>query len=251
MLKIENLSVTLGEKEILKDISFAVKPHTLTCIIGKNGSGKSTLLSAIACAVKYKGQISFCGKNLALMTYKERAKLVSLLPQYLPAVGITAEELIRMGRMPYLGTGQRFSAEDEKAVEKAVEKMNISHLRDKRTDRISGGERQKVYLAMTLAQQTRIMAFDEPATYLDSDYRKELYETLKKLKNDEKKTVLAVMHDITEAVGMADNIVFLDEGKLLFFGTAEECVNSGLIEKIFKVKKYEYEAEDGKRILYK
>ncbi len=251
MFKIENLSVILGEKEILKEISFEVKPHTLTCIIGKNGSGKSTLLSAIVCAVKYKGQISFCDKNIALMSFKERAKLISLLPQSLPAVGITAEELIRMGRMPYLGAGRRFSATDEKAVEKAIEKMNINHLRDKRTDRISGGERQKVYLAMILAQQTRIMAFDEPATYLDTEYRKELYETLKKLKKDEKKTVLAVMHDITEAVEMADNIVLLDGGKILFFGTAEECIKSGLIEKIFKVKKYEYEAEDGKRILYK
>ncbi len=251
MFKIENLSVSLGGKEILKDISFSVKAHTLTCIIGKNGSGKSTLLSALVGGLKYKGQISFCDKNLALMPIKERAKLISLLPQSLPAVEITAEELIRMGRTPYLDIGRRFSAEDEKAVEKSVESMNIKHLKDKRVDRISGGERQKVYLAMILAQQTRIIAFDEPATYLDTEYRKEVYDTLKRLKKEERKTVIAVMHDITEAVEIADNIIFLDGGRLLFFGTAEECIGSGLIEKVFKVKKYEYEAENGKRILYK
>ncbi len=251
MFKAEKLSVTLGGKEILKDISFEINPHTLTCIIGKNGSGKSTLLSAVVCAVKYKGKISYCSKNLALMSAKERAKLISLLPQSLPAVGITAKELIEMGRTPYLDVGKRFSDEDEKAVEKAITAMNINHLTEKRVDCISGGERQKVYLALTLAQQTRIIVFDEPATYLDTEYRKEVYGTLKTLKKDEKKTVMAVMHDITEAVEIADNILFLDDGKLLFFGTAEECVSSGLIEKVFKVKKYEYEAEDGKRILYK
>ena len=129
--------------------------------------------------------------------------------------------------------------------------MNINYLRSKRTDRISGGERQKVYLAMALAQQTRIMTLDEPATYLDTEYRKDVYKVLKALKMNKKKTVLAVMHDITDALEIADNILFLDKGKLIFSGTAEECINSGLIEQIFKVKKYEYEAEDGKRILYR
>ncbi len=251
MLKAENLSVTLGVKEILKDISFAVKPHTLTCIIGKNGSGKSTLLSALDCGVKYKGQISFCDKNLAMMPSKERAKTISLLPQTLPAVPLTCEEIIKMGRTPYLDVGQRFTERDTKAVEDAIKLTGIKHLMDKRADCISGGERQKVYLAMVLAQQTRIIAFDEPATYLDTEHRKDVYDLLRKLKTIEKKTVFAVMHDITEAMEMADNIIFLDGGKLIFFGTAEECVRSGLIEEIFKVKKYEYDAEDGKRILYK
>lgn len=251
MLKFEKVSVTLGGKEILKDISFEVRPHTLTCIIGKNGSGKSTLLSALSGTVKYTGKISFCEKNLALMSLKERARLLSMLSQSLPSVGITAEELIKMGRNPYLGIGNKFSAEDEEAVEKAVDIMKIKELTDKRVDRISGGERQKVYLAMTLAQQTRVIALDEPATYLDTEYSKELYSLLKRLRAEEKKTVIAVMHDITEAVQTADNIVFLDGGRLLFFGTAEACIRSGLIEKVFKVKKYEYETEDGKRILYK
>lgn len=251
MLNVENLTVTLSGKEILKEVSFSVRPHTLTCIIGKNGSGKSTLLSALTCSVKYKGKISFCDKDPVLMSHKERAKLISLLPQTLPSVSVTAEELVRMGRMPYLDAGKRFSAEDERAVEKAVELMDIQYLMDKRTDRISGGERQKVYLAMVLAQQTRIIAFDEPATYLDTEYKKEVYRILKRLKTDEKKTVLAVMHDISEAVETADNILLIDEGRVLFFGTAEECVASGTIEKNFRVKKYEYETEDGKRILYK
>lgn len=251
MLEAEKISVSLGGKEILKDISFSLKPHTLTCIIGKNGSGKSTLLSALVGGVKHRGMISFCEKNLAMLSQKERAKTVSLLPQSLPSVGLTCEEIVRMGRMPYLDIGQRFSAEDEKAVEKAIKRTDIKHLKEKRADRISGGERQKVYLAMVLAQQTRIMAFDEPATYLDAEHKKEVYEALKSLKRHEKKTVIAAMHDITEAVEMADNILFLDGGRLIFSGTAEACVNSGLIEKIFKVKKYEYEAEDGKRILFK
>ena len=251
MLDIKNLTVTLSGKEILKDISFTVRPHTLTCIIGKNGSGKSTLLSALVCTVKYKGKISFCDKDLVLMKSKERAKLISMLPQTLPTVSINAEELVRMGRIPYLDAGQRFSTEDEKAVENAIEKTDIKHLKSRRVDRISGGERQKVYLAMVLAQQTRIIAFDEPATYLDTEHKKEVYRALKSLKADEKKTILAVMHDISEAVEMADNILLLDGGRVVFFGAAEDCVSSGLIEKTFNVKKYEYEAEEGKRILYK
>ena len=251
MLKAEKLSVSLGGKKVLEDISFSVRSHSLTCIIGKNGSGKSTLLSALSCAVKFKGQISFCDKNLAMMTPKERAKMISVLPQTLPSVSLTGEEIVRMGRNPYLDIGQRFSADDEFAVEKAIEATDIKHLKGERADRISGGERQKIFLAMVLAQQTRVVAFDEPATYLDQEHKKEIYEIMKKLKRDEKKTVLAVMHDITDAVEMADNIILLDSGRLAFFGTAKECVASGLIEKTFKVKKYEYEADGHKRILYK
>lgn len=251
MLKVEHLSVSLSGKEILKDISFSVKPHTLTCIIGKNGSGKSTLLSSLVCAVKYKGQISFCDKNIALMPARERAKLISLLPQQLPCVALTCEEIVKMGRMPYLDVGQRFSAEDKKNVEKAAELMGIKQLMSRRADCISGGERQKVFLAMTLAQQTRIMAFDEPTTYLDIGHRKEVYDILRRLKREEKKTVIAVVHDLTEAVEMADNILLLDGGEFIFSGSVQECISSGLIERVFEVRKYEYEAEDGKRILYK
>lgn len=251
MLEIEKLSASYGKKEVLKDISFSVKPHTVTCIIGKNGSGKTTLLSAICCTMKYKGQISFCGKNLAMMSSKERARTVAFLPQQLPSVPLTTEEIVKMGRMPYLDIGQRFTSQDEKAVEDAIKRAEIQNLKDKRADCISGGERQKVYLAMILAQQTRILALDEPATYLDIEHRNEVYGIIKKLKTEEKKTIITVMHDITAAIETADNIVFLDGGRLIFFGSAEECVQSGLIEKIFKVKKYEYMAEDGKRILYK
>lgn len=251
MLKVEKLFVSYGKKEVLSDISFSLKPHTLNCIIGKNGSGKTTLLSALGGERCYKGEISFCDKNLAMLPLRERAKLISLLPQVLPPVGLQVEELVEMGRTPYLDMGQRLSPQDKQAVNEAMELLDIKHLKNERVDCISGGERQKAYIAMVIAQQTRLIAFDEPTTYLDAEHRRNVCDILLKLKKEKRKTVLAVMHDISTAVEIADNIIVLDKGKLVFSGDAHSCIESEVIERTFKVKKYIYETEKGKRILYR
>ena len=209
-----------------------------TVIIGKNGSGKSTLVSAINGTVNYTGSITFSNQDLKLIPAREKAKLISILPQILPTPHITVEQLVKMGRNPYVDIGHHFSDTDTKAVEESLAATGISHMRNDYIDCISGGERQKAYLALILAQQTRLLVLDEPATYMDMDYERQLMDTLVQLKTDMHKTVVAVMHNLNMAVRYAQRIVVMDNGKIVFEGSTEECLENQIIEQIFNVKKH-------------
>ncbi len=250
MLEIKNISVTKNKKEILSDVSFSVKPHTITAIIGKNGSGKSTLLSCLIGESKYKGTVFFSDDDISLMKAKQRARLVSMLPQNLPAVPITVEKLVELGRNPYTDIGKRLSEKDRKHIERAIESAEIGNIRHKKLTEISGGEKQKAYIAMVLAQNTRVIALDEPTTYMDVQFEKEFISLLRELKEKHKKTLLVVMHDLSKAAEIADYILLLDEGKVVSFEKKEEVLESGKIESTFNVKKYEIELDGKKRIFF-
>lgn len=251
MLEIKNISVTKNNKEILHDISFSVKPHTITAIIGKNGSGKSTLLSCLTGESKYKGSIFFSDDDISMLDSRQRARIVSFLPQNLPAVPITVEKLVEMGRNPYTDIGKRLSEKDKEQIEKAIEDAKITELRHKKLTEISGGERQKAYITMLLSQNTRIIALDEPTTYMDVQVEKAFMSLILELKEKHKKTLLVVMHDLSSAVEIADNILVLDDGKLKEFGTTQDVLQSGAIEEVFGVRQYECEFDGEKSIIFR
>ena len=248
MLELKNIRVVKNKKEILKNVTVSLKPHTLTVVIGKNGSGKSTLLSCLTGESKYQGTIHFDDKDLALMPKRQRAAYISFLPQSLPSVPITVENLVAMGRTPYVDMGKNLSEKDEEQIEKAIADTGIETIRHKKLTEISGGEKQRAYIAMVLAQNTRVIALDEPTTYMDIQFQKELRSLLTELKEKHKKTLITVMHDLSMAAEIADCIILLDEGGVVCSGEKEEVLQSGKIESTFDVKKYEIEL-DGKRKL--
>ena len=248
MLEFKNISVTKNKKEILKDVSFSVKPHTVTAVIGKNGSGKSTLLSCLTGESRYTGAIHFSDSDISLMSKRQRAATVAFLQQNLPVVPITVENLVAMGRTPYIDIGKHLTEKDKVQIEKAIVSVGIESIRQKKLSEISGGEKQKAYIAMVLAQNTRVVALDEPTTYMDVQYEKEFMSLLRELKEKHKKTLLVVMHDLSRATEIADYILILNEGRVAFSGEKEEAIQSGKIESTFGVKKYEIEL-DGKRKL--
>ena len=251
MLEIKNLSVTKNKKEILQNVSFSVKPHTITAIIGKNGSGKSTLISCLTGECKHKGSIFFSDDDISLLSSKQRARLVSLLPQNLPAVPITVEKLVEMGRNPYTDIGKRLSEKDTEQIEKAIESTGIINIRHKKLTEISGGERQKAYIAMVLSQNTRVIALDEPTTYMDVQVEKSFMELIRELKEKHKKTLLVVMHDLSRAVEIADNILILHDGKVRSFGKTQDVLQSRAIEELFGVTKYECDFDGEKNIIFR
>ena len=251
MLEIKNISVTKKKKEILNDVSFSVKPHTITAIIGKNGSGKSTLISCLTGESKHKGTIFFSDDDLSLLQSKQRARLVSLLPQNLPSVPITVEKLVEMGRNPYTDIGKRLSEKDVQQTEKAIKDAGIENIRHKKLTEISGGERQKAYIAMLLAQNTRVIALDEPTTYMDVQVEKSFISLIRDLKKKHKKTLLVVMHDLSRAVEISDNILILDEGEVKKFGETKDVLQSGAIEEAFGVSRYECEFDGEKSIIFR
>lgn len=235
MLKIENLSAFYGKKQVLFDLNFTVERGRFTVILGANGSGKSTLMSVLTSGVAYSGKITLAGRDISEIPPRERAKIISFLPQNLPVTQFSVRETVAFGREPYISFKPTDS--DDTIIDRAIEKCGISHLSGKKLTEISGGERQMAYLAMTLAQNAEIMLLDEPTTYMDASRARRFLDILKE-SISEGKSVVAVMHDLTQAVKYADNIILIDGGKLIFVGTRKDCVESGVIERVMGVEKH-------------
>lgn len=251
MLTVNDLYVSYGRKNILENINFELQKGCITSVIGKNGSGKSTLLHSIAGIVKYTGDILYNGKSVKLMALSERSKLISMLPQKLNDVGYTVQELVSMGRNPYVELGKRLKSLDVDKINEAISVMGLCQLRETPVNKLSGGERQKAYIAMILAQDTDLIILDEPTSFIDIEYASVFSSILNDLKNKHNKTILTIYHDINSAIEFSDNMLVLEKGKTAFYGTTDECIKSGIIERIFNVHKIEYTDNGINSVFYK
>jgi iron complex transport system ATP-binding protein len=238
MLEMKNVSVRFGKKQVLNNVSFSLRPHRLTALVGRNGSGKSTLFGCVNQQIPYTGEIQIGERNLASFPPRERAKSIAILPQSLPSPHITARELAAFGRNPYLDFTGRLTAKDEQAVEAALRNADALDLAQRYVDTLSGGEKQRVALAMILAQNTPTVLLDEPTAHLDLGYEAAFLELLQKLKVEQSKTLLVILHDLTQAVRYADDMVVLDGGKVIFAGSREECLEREILEKTFGLRRY-------------
>lgn len=250
MLEIKNLSVRFGSKQVLKNVSFQLRPHRVTALVGRNGSGKSTLLACVNQQIPYTGTITEGEKNLALTHPKERAKAIAILPQTLPTPHITARELAAFGRNPWLDFTGRLMDADKRAVENALRDADSLELAERYADTLSGGERQRVLLAMILAQNTPIALLDEPTAHMDLGYEAAFLELLRELKVRRKKTFLVILHDLTQAVRYADDLVVLDGGEIIFAGSREECLAREILEKTFGLRRFTLREGEEKRIFF-
>ena len=238
MLKIENLSVRFGQKQVLSDISFTLKPQRLTVLLGRNGAGKSTLLNCVNQQLPYHGIIREGEHDLGGIAPRERAKRIAILPQSLPSPHITARELVSLGRNPYLDFTGRLTEEDRQAVEEALRDADALELAERYVDTLSGGEKQRIVLALILAQNTPIALLDEPTAHMDLGYEASFLELLRKLVAEREKTFLLILHDLNLAVRYADDLIVLESGKVIFSGTREECLAREVLEKTFDLKRY-------------
>jgi len=250
MLEIKNLSVRFGQKQVLNDISFVLRPHRLTALVGRNGSGKSTLLNCVNRQVPYTGTVAEGENDMALLPPRERARRISVLPQTMPSPHITARELAAFGRNPYLDFTGRLTDGDKQAVEKALRDADALELAERYVDTLSGGEKQRVLLAMILAQNAPIALLDEPTAHMDLGYEAAFLELLQRLKRERKKTFLVILHDLTQAVQYADDLIVLDGGKILFAGTRAECLEQEILEKTFQLRRHTVPDGEGKRIFF-
>lgn len=237
MLEIIGLCAAYGKKQVLFDINTSLGRGKFTAIIGRNGSGKSTLLSCLASSIRYSGKILLDGRAVSEFKKRDLAKKISYLPQNLPSTPFTVRESAAFGREPYTDLSGKLTDEDKKAVADALERCGISHLSEKRMNEISGGERQMAYLSMMLAQNADIMLLDEPTTYMDAPNAREFMRILTE-ERDQGKSVVAVMHDLGQAVRHADNVILIDNGKIVFAGTRDKAIESNVIEKTMGVQKF-------------
>ncbi len=250
MLEIKNLSVLFGDKQVLKNVSFSLRLHRLTALVGRNGSAKSTLLNCVNQQIPYTGTITEGEKNLALIPPRERAKSIAILPQTLPSPHITAREMVSFGRNPYLDFTGRLTETDKQAVEAALRDADALELAERYVDTLSGGEKQRVALAMILAQNTPVALLDEPTAHMDLGYEAAFQDLLRKLKKERKKTFLVILHDLTQAVRYADDLIVLDGGEVVFAGSKEECLRREILENTFSLRRYSVPEEEGERIFF-
>lgn len=229
MLEIRNITANRGGKEILSGASLSVRPGEICVLIGKNGCGKSTLCECVNETLRYGGEILCGGENLAVTSGKERAKLISFLPQLLSRPHITVSELVAFGKNPY----RAFFAEGEEPAAE-LESFGIAELQNRFLDELSGGELRRAYLAMTLARKTPYLILDEPCAHMDASFEQCFMTALSRIK--ESVGILIIMHDINAAVRCADRIAILDGGKIIFEGKTRDSYDA--IEKAFEIKKY-------------
>ncbi len=182
--------------------------------------------------MKYSGNISVQNINIKTLSNIEKAKKISYMPQIFNNINISVSKLVEHGRFPHCSKYRKISEIDLNKIEFALEKTNMTNFKHKNISTLSGGERQRAYLAMVLAQDTDIVMLDEPTNFLDINNQLEVISIIKEMKKMGK-TIIVVMHDLQQAFSLADNIIFVDNGKILKIGTPKNIVSSCCLEKVF------------------
>lgn len=244
MLEIRNISAGYPGHPVLQDISLSIPDGAVTVIAGPNGCGKSTLLKVLAGILPASGSAVLDGQELLCLPGQQRAKKVAFLPQNRTVPEITVKNLVLHGRFPYLSYPRRYRQEDYRMAETAMEKMGVAHLADRSITTLSGGQRQKVYIAMALAQDTPVVLLDEPNAFLDIAHQLQLMEQAKALAG-EGKTVVLVLHDLSMALGCADSMAVMSEGKCLFQGSPEDVFLSRCLDAAFGVEMQRFWTPNG------
>lgn len=214
MLDIKNLKAGYGEKNVLDIQSLSFEDSGITTIAGCNGCGKSTLLKAILGIIPRKGDINFNGISIKTLSHKERAKKIAYLPQHCPPVEIDVISLVENGRYPYHLFNNSLTKEDKELVEDAINKVELWDKRNKNIKELSGGEKQRAFLAMTIAQNTKILLLDEPTTYMDIAHQCKLMEILRIL-SSQGKSIIMSSHDLPQSFTYSNNICLMKDGKIL------------------------------------
>ena len=208
-----HLKIGYDDKIVVPDFDVVIHKHDITTFIGPNGCGKSTILKALTRILKCGGVIEIDGNSIHTMPTKEVAKKIAILSQQqtMPP-NITVEELVGFGRMPYQKFLQRLSDEDKIIVDWAMEATSVSHMRKRSIFALSGGEKQRVWISVALAQKPEMLFLDEPTTYLD------------------------IQHQIAQALEGSSQVVVIKDGKKYAHGTPQEVITPEMLRDVYGVE---------------
>lgn len=236
MIEVKDLSAGYGRQAVLRDVSMKLAPGRVSVLLGPNGCGKSTLLRTIlGLQPKLAGEVLVGGIPSGRITPRQMAQRVTYLAQSRNTPNISARSMVLHGRFPYLSYPRRYRKEDFEMVEKALRWADALAFADRSMEELSGGQRQKIYLAMALAQDTETILMDEPTTFLDVAHQLEVMRTARRLA-DEGRAVLMVLHDLCLALRWADEAAVLADGGLCFCGTPEEAFESRVLDGVFGIR---------------
>jgi iron complex transport system ATP-binding protein len=239
-ITLSDVTINYANKSIIEALNLTIRKGEITALIGPNGCGKSTLLKSINRLLTPKRGSVFlhCGSQNSDFNVHEQksnavARLLAMLPQITQSPeGITVKTLVAFGRAPYLNQFGVLRQHDHQKIELAMQQAKVIDLADQYIDQLSGGQLQRVWIALVLAQDTDIILLDEPTTYLDICHQFELLNLMVEL-NRQGKTIVVVMHDLNQACRYADNLVIMKEGKVVTKGFPEDVFTSKMLKDVF------------------
>ena len=233
-----------NEKVVASHLNAAINSGELTCLLGQNGIGKSTLLRTLSAfqpplagsimMEMYDSQLSIIHYQLSILNSQTLSRLIGVVLTEKPDVqNMTVQELVAMGRSPYTGFWGTLTADDRQKVDEAISLVHIEPLARRLVHTLSDGERQKVMIAKTLAQQTPIIYLDEPTAFLDFPSKVEMMQLLQRLAIDEQKTIFLSTHDVELSLQMGDRL-WLMEPDRLSVGTPRQLADSGALTRFIE-----------------
>jgi len=248
MIKINNLTFSYDTKSkaVLKDISLEIKKGEFFGIIGPNGAGKTTLFKLLlGFLFPSKGTIELLDMPLKKLKRKAIAKKISaVMQEFYPAYDFTVEEIVHLGRTPYLNLFSDESKEDCKMVRKAIKETELEGFEEKLFNQLSGGEKQRVLIAKCFAQNTPIILLDEFVAHLDIGHVQQLIKRVYKKNKEDGITVVGIFHDINIASLYCNRIAVLNESHLETVGTPSEVINNNLLESVYHADSYIIQHKD-------
>jgi len=238
LLEFCDVSLELGGKQILQDVSFAVRRGEYVSLLGQNGAGKTTLLRcALGILKPERGAILVGGQKLGALPRREVARLMAYVPQDIELpFPLSVFDLVLMGRFPHLGFMHNPGRRDEEAALEALKTCAAEQFAGRDLQSLSGGEKQRVLIAAALAQEPAILLLDEVCHFLDPRHEQEVQALLMSLHKEQAKALLSVTHDVNRAVFHSDRIVALKQGKVVFDGLPSEFVDKGVLEVVYEKK---------------
>lgn len=247
MLEFQNVSVSCQRTLLLEDISVAFPKGAITTIIGPNGCGKTTLLQCLNGASKVtQGSILLDGEDFLALSMHERALRLSFLPQVRTIIpSLPVRTLVEHGRFPHLGFSRRKTREDIAMVQRAMDFTELTPYAQQYTDTLSGGIRQRAFLAMQLAQDCEYLVLDEPTTFLDLKGQRSFLSMFERLRS-EGHTLILVLHDLNQALQISDRLIIMKDRKIAAAGTPEECLQQHILEEVFETTCKCFSDSDGK-----
>ncbi|MBO0450313.1 ATP-binding cassette domain-containing protein [Enterococcus sp. MJM12] len=236
MIEVKEVSKVYQQKIVLDKIELQLPKGELVAFIGPNGAGKSTLLSIMSrLQGEFSGELFIDNGEIRTWHSKELAKRLAILKQNNQLQArLTVAELVAFGRFPY--SRGRLNEADKKIVSAAIAAMSLTDLAAAELQNLSGGQLQRAYIAMILAQDTEYILLDEPLNNLDMNHANQMMRLLKKLVKETNKTIFLVIHDINFAAAFADTIVALKDGALFKIGTAAEVITSEVLGELYEME---------------
>ena len=244
-IEVRHLSKRYGDVCVVDDVSSELPQGEVISLIGPNGAGKSTVFGMVCRLLeRSSGDILLDGRDVGEWDAKDLAKRMAILPQtHTTQMKITVEELVSFGRIPH--SGSHLTADDRTIVTRAIDYMELGDFRDRFIDEMSGGQRQRAFIAMVLAQDTDYVFLDEPTNNLDVYHATRMMKLVRRLCDELGKTVVLVLHEINLAAFYSDRILAFREGQLVVQGTVKDVMTEKNLKRIYGVD-FQIHEVDGK-----